>query len=679
MSQFKINILPFNVLKEKVDISFSGKEKPGYYRIYKNNLPKSYPAENKEPLEDFAWWSTVPQEDDATVPVNLFENKRFAKHYFNKLIFDHFHNQDILTNRNFINDTEVYLEDKSFHNSDYKKYNRFTLRVDNNDLIEGTSLLVAYDGDSFFLNRSVEALGLENSFLGKVCYQGKIINFESLSEIEQKDRNNIFPKLNRDIRSILNYQFEKNYSENKYKKYYEQISLFYDSFLKDAVIGECIKIFESGFYSPYDKKVNHTTDDSNLLLFGNNKQHYTPYIGLKEYGPIQAPTEKPIKFVFIFHEEDSSLANKVYSYLKKGYKSFPGLESFVKIQFEIDTVRSVRFKADNPMGEIKAAITKLQANPDTSFDPRINYAALYISRIKKDTEDEDNDAVYYQLKELLLHHGITSQVIYSNNINNPSFNYFLPNIAIALLAKLGGIPWRLYRPIKNDLVVGIGADRSLVAKDKFIGNAFCFQNDGRFKGFNAFEKDDTTALANSIKDAIEQYINENKGFDRLVIHYYKKMSKDEVEPILKVLNHLNLSLPYVIITINDTLSKDYVLFDSSFEGRMPQSGTFIKTKWDEFILCNNTRYSTNTGTRLEGFPLPIKIKLKSSNYEKINDINIVRELIDQVYQFSRMYWKSVRQRNMPVTIEYSVLIAKMIAHFENKELEPFTRNSLWFL
>jgi hypothetical protein len=44
-----------------------------------------------------------------------------------------------------------------------------------------------------------------------------------------------------------------------------------------------------------------------------------------------------------------------------------------------------------------------------------------------------------------------------------------------------------------------------------------------------------------------------------------------------------------------------------------------------------------------------------------------------------MYWKSVRQRNMPVTIEYSELVAKIIAHFENKALEQFTRTSLWFL
>jgi hypothetical protein len=674
MSEYKINVLPFNVLIENASFGFAEAEKLGYHRIYKNDLPKNFPVEIKEGLEKFAWWTPFPQEEDTKVLVNFFENKRFAKHYFNLILFDHFSSRNIITNRNFIKDTEVWLEEVSFHNSDFKKYNRFSLRIDNNDLIEGTSLLVSYDGDSYILNRNLSTTILEPAHLGKVKYQNRIINFKLLSDVENTDRTNIFPILNRDVKRVLNLDTGRNFSENKYKKYYDLIHQFYSDYLKDTVIADCIKIFESGFYSPYDDKIKSISEDSNLLLFGNNQKNFIPYIGLKEYGPIDPPPiDKQIKFIFIFHEEDKVFANKLYSYLKKGYKSFPGLESFVKIQFEIDTAKSIRFTKDNPITEITSAIQQLQ------FDPQTNYAALYISRIKQDSADEESDGVYFRLKELLLHYRITSQVIYKNNIDNPSFNYFLPNIAIALLAKLGGIPWRLYRPIKNDLIVGIGADRSFIAQNCFIGCAFCFKNDGRFKGFNAFERNDTVALADSLKQAVEEYIADNKGFERLVIHYYKKMSTVEENPIKKVLNHLNLSLPYVIVTVNDTESKDYVLFDSSFDGKMPQSGTFIKTKWNEFILCNNTRYSSNTGTRLDGFPLPIKIKFKSSNYEKINDMSVVRELIDQVYQFSRMYWKSVRQRNMPVTIEYSELVAKIIAHFENKALEQFTRTSLWFL
>lgn len=674
MNEFEINVLPINILKEQVEISFSTEEKEGYLRVYKSNIPQNFIIEQKDAQKDYFWWTTSPQDGDVVISVNLFKNKRFAKHYFNKVIFDHFYNQNILTNRNFINDTEVYLEDVSFHNSEYKKYNNFSLRVDNNDLIGGTSLLVSYDGDSFILNKNAEIAQISDSLLGRVSYLGRITKFKFLSQAEQADKKNIYPILNRYIQSALRLPFERNYSENKYKKYYDHLYRFYGAHLKNIVIGDCIKFFESGFYRPHHEKIKQTTEDSNLLLFGNNKTNFVPYIGLKEYGPLQSlVSEKSLKIIFVFHEDDKDYANKVYSYLKKGYKSFPGLESFVKIKFEIDTARSIRFKELNPVAEIESALREMQ------FEPNSVYAAFYISRINRDAENEEDDEVYYKIKEIFLRYEMVTQVILKDKINDPSFNYYLPNIAIALLAKLGGKPWRLYRSTKNDLVIGVGADRSKLTQNSFIGMAVCFRNDGTFTGFNAFEKSDSVVLANSIKQSIEEYIAENLSCERLVIHYYKTMSWEEEKPIRELLEHLNLRLPYVIVTINSTESKDYVLFDSSFDGKMPQSGTFIKTKPYELIICNNTRYSRNTATRLDGFPLPIKIKFKSFNYEKINDPDVLRELVDQVYQFSRMYWKSVRQRTMPVTIEYSEIVAKMIVHFENKDLEPFARNSLWFL
>jgi hypothetical protein len=43
----------------------------------------------------------------------------------------------------------------------------------------------------------------------------------------------------------------------------------------------------------------------------------------------------------------------------------------------------------------------------------------------------------------------------------------------------------------------------------------------------------------------------------------------------------------------------------------------------------------------------------------------VKELIDQVYQFSRIYWKSVKQQGLPVTIKYPEMIAEIIPHFND--------------
>lgn len=78
----------------------------------------------------------------------------------------------------------------------------------------------------------------------------------------------------------------------------------------------------------------------------------------------------------------------------------------------------------------------------------------------------------------------------------------MPNIAVAILAKLEGIPWRLKRPVKNELVVGIGAFKSKAVNARYIGSAFCFSNDGHFQGFNCFPANDIIMLAGSIREAV---------------------------------------------------------------------------------------------------------------------------------------------------------------------------------
>ena len=63
----------------------------------------------------------------------------------------------------------------------------------------------------------------------------------------------------------------------------------------------------------------------------------------------------------------------------------------------------------------------------------------------------------------------------------------------------------------------------------------------------------------------------------------------------------------------------------------------------------------------------------------VDDFKTVRELIDQVYQFSRMYWKSVRQQNLPDTIKYPEMVAEMLPHFDGNEIPEFGKDNLWFL
>ena len=157
------------------------------------------------------------------------------------------------------------------------------------------------------------------------------------------------------------------------------------------------------------------------------------------------------------------------------------------------------------------------------------------------------------------------------------------------------------------------------------------------------------------------------------------MSKRELQPIMDGLKKLKIPVPIFIVTINKTESSDIVAFDMSWNNLMPLSGTYVNIGYNRFLLFNNSRYNQKHYNRREGFPYPIKLKIECTQKDLVKDYNTVKESIDQVYQFSRMYWKSVRQQNLPVTIKYPQIVAEMLPHFPNKVIPDFGKDKLWFL
>ncbi len=91
---------------------------------------------------------------------------------------------------------------------------------------------------------------------------------------------------------------------------------------------------------------------------------------------------------------------------------------------------------------------------------------------------------------------------------------------------------------------------------------------------------------------------------------------------------------------------------------MPKNGTYIRIGINKYLLFNNARYNNdNKYSAAEGYPFPIKIGISSPDKDAFEDANIITELLTQVYQFSRLYWKSLRQQNVPVTIKHPAMVA----------------------
>lgn len=672
-----LNKIIFSPKAEEIQCSFTNEIKEGYYPIYIKNLPKNISEIfSEEQLKDKEHlYTNFTTENNNTITINLKENPKFAKLYFKWQIHNYFSKIADISKPNFINDNEYWFINKKESTDVFTLYTNYTIKVQYDKKFKQFELLLSYEGTSKVLKESMESLDYDTTLYNWVVYDKQLYRDDEKPELARYNLQQVFPVLNYNLSVRAGISPEPKYVKNKYKQYYDQIQSFYKTYINTSTFKEILPIDSNGFFAIDKQKIKNTTTGSNLLIFGQDQTHIAPYYGLKEYGPYKLAENKHNVFIYICHENDKAFANEVKEWFKGKKPGFSGLKAFVKLPYSGDNANSIIFTdTENPIDEIREQLAVKTFDNETN-----NYVAIYISPFSKSEADPDKHSVYYKVKEELLKYSITSQVIDKAKMNNEGYQYYLPNIAIALVAKLKGIPWRLARTVKKELIIGVGAFKDNDLDEKYVGSASCFSNDGHFQGFECHSATDTYILAVLIGKAIKKYRQENQTVERLIIHFYKSMSKKELEPIQKELDELEEDIPIIIVSINKTESRDIVIFDTSHKELIPISGTFIGVGYNQFLLCNNTRYGIEENERIEGFPFPIKIKITSNKKEIEEDFENTKNLIDQVYQFSRMYWKSVKQQNLPVTIKYPEMVAQIFPYFDNKDLPPFGKQNLWFL
>jgi hypothetical protein len=676
------NALTLDWPKEKIQFYFSPEKQEKCVRLHKTLFPvhieSIFPKINEEGTSFIYTSFEEPREGFTSLQIDLSEEPpNLIKRYYNWRICHYFrHIKGYIARTGFIKETQVWIKNKRTVNQFWDVYDKYSLKVQVQRISKYPELVVSFDGQSKVLKKSVALLVKEVSpkHFNYVIAENTLCKWKYLTD--EVDHDNVFPVLNRDIEAALGIEPETPTRDNRYIGYFMNISDFYNEHLNNQEFKEHIPLNVDNFIPVPKTKIFKTSPESNLLLFGNGKSGIVPVQALKTHKPYKQSPFNKIHLFFILHVDDIITSHKLMEHFAEGFKWFKGLYAYARLLFHTEKGFSIVFKdKDNPIPEIEAALN------NRSFDPDLRYIAVYITPFGKFEQDQQKREIYYQVKEMLLKRRITSQAIDGNKMNEQGDNwvYSLPNIAIAMLAKLDGIPWQLNNPAKKELIVGVGAFKHLNEGVHYIGSAFSFTNNGRFNRFEYFMKDEIDMLAGSVSSAVKEFATIHEDPERLVIHFYKTMSEKELFPIMNALKDLGLSIPVIIISINKTESEDIVAFDGTWNQLMPLSGTYINIGYHSYLLFNNTRYESHIHNRSEGYPFPIKLKMQCTDPELLKDTKVVRELIDQVYQFSRMYWKSVRQQNLPVTIKYPEMVAQIAPHFIGNEIPEYGKENLWFL
>lgn len=591
-------------------------------------------------------------------------NKHFKRKFAKYSLINHFKNRNFLIEPYHLGvDLSIYIFHSSFENEhDWDRYSRYDFVIKhyrNEIIINKTSknVLISHTkkSEDSFTNidfSNLRAIDPTSQFIKKIKY----IEHRPLKIIANND-------IKREENIVVSPQ------KVSFRRLYDDLKRFYSVHFLGSKI-DTLKIQSGGFISVCDKYKDRVYRGSNKMIFKNEKTDINAATGMRDYGAFQcSPIAKEVQFIFIYENSDD--ANKVYQYLKNGLKHFPGLQPYVGIPPTlIDPDLRLKYEKHRLEENFNQFLSKKL--PNGNYE---HYFVILIGPFKKNNQSDDLNKLYYYIKKELLKKSISSQFIYYQNIRSSQFHFYLPNIAIAILAKLGGVPWKLKEQPYKELIIGFNA--KYINDTQYIGSTVFFDNQGRLKKVNSCRGENLNKIINDLKIAIKSFQDNNSEevLKRVIIHTYKPYGKSEqkIEQLLR--KELQLDIPFIYIEINEAKTTTEICFDENYNYGMPVSGTYVKTGRNEYLLFNNTRYHEKP-LRSVTEEWPIKLRIYASDSITIDE----KQLISQVYEFSRLYWKGLKQKSQPVTTIYSKLIAEYTGNFSEQIPEnKIVQETPWFL
>ena len=625
---------------------------------------------------------------------NNKDNIRLTKAYLQRNIIRYFRSRGCPCKKNFIGGIEVYIKEQEENN--YWIYQRYTLTIRYDDQIKDGWQLDVAQGSKSLVGKTPACLlaSLRDKHYQVIAGTMVLKNTETGQRIMELTDGKIYPISNRSIANKIgvppSYQ-----DENKYATKYNGIRDFIDKWINAPAFQETVEVElpnNGRFIQLAEDKIHIVEERAKMLRFGNNQAGVSPGYCFKKYGAVERPTEHC--HFFICPQNMKITLWRLYNIFQQG-KDFPGrldpsdIDTYNYLYHTIWMGNHAWADGMNLMfTDNEHALEELKNHLQTmNFEHGKKYFAFIISDVGSDDTSSPHHHLYYDMKYLLMKYNIGSQVIHKGRVNDKKFiNLMVSNIAAAVAGKEGGKAWKIAYPSqKNDMIIGIGAYKEHGIQQQYIGAAVCLDKEGELRNFDACLKGNFEELRASLIKAILRFYGKFNTPSRLIIYYHKKLNHDESDMIEDALRTCRVSCPVIVINVTETANEDLMAFDTSCPNAlMPVSGTYIHLRnrrgCHEYLLYNNERYGHygEKMPRLRPFPVKISIMPGHNNEQELTDVDI-QEIITLTYQTTRINWKSVSMRSMPVPIAYAALVAKFVPHFPNGELTEFGKNNLWML
>jgi hypothetical protein len=405
--------------------------------------------------------------------------------------------------------------------------------------------------------------------------------------------------------------------------------------------------------------------------------------GLNQHGPYSSRTFTPTrpKVCVICQKSKKGQVEQFLRKLKYGVPRIQGkfapFEKGLLRKYAIEDLLTEFFTSDDDSpAAYKRAIRQALDSGGGPKGPRWDLALVQTDERFHDLYRDDNP--YLVSKSEFLLHQIPVQEFEIETANLPDYNlqYALNNMSLAIYAKLGGTPWLIKSDegIAHELVIGLGSahigESRLGESERVVGITTVFTGDGNYCISNlsravAFEdyKSELLATLRTAVNQVRQEINwQARDPVRLIFHAFKPLRDAETEAVKALMEEMGeYDVEYAFLHIKE--DHPYLLFDKLQQGERygqsrkgvmgPTRGMFFRLS-DHDVLLSLTGYKEVKRPE-DGIPHPILLTLhRHSTF--VDTTYLAR----QVYTFASHSWQGFFPSDMPVTIHYSGLIARLL-------------------
>lgn len=373
--------------------------------------------------------------------------------------------------------------------------------------------------------------------------------------------------------------------------------------------------------------------------------------GLKRYGPYDSCIlgKDRIRAAVIFPTQHTKEKNVLVNGLRDGYYSehgsFVGFSRLFRIPLSVESELSISSEDEREVRRVIQSLSQ-QGNVDL---------VLILTTSEKGT-------LYRTIKAELLGNGFPNQVVTIGKMRDPwKVPWVLENVALACYAKIGGTPWVVAsESSRRELVIGISRAQDRT-KQFIVGFVTLFTQDGDFLLLHSLapvleweQEKYVNGLAELIIDAYQEYRQLQDVPEAIVLHLCKRPGRfREIEAIERALRQIGDSVPYALLHLNDYSS--YRLFDASHATYIPPSGLKVELSRRHSLLLLDGRVGDRRYRR--GVPRVLDITMDRRSTMSADEFP---RLIYQIYNFARVNWRGFNARTVPVTLNYSYLIASLI-------------------